>query len=173
MWRTFGLQTLSGSAQPILGDKLTAAALITQGGAVAQLTVGSTANNKYQRGDRLVLDPLQSNQDIVLVTGILSSTVLLVTSQDAKLQAHATNAIIQLAISFADLIVQCPSGNANHLYLGADNTVTNSGVGNVIADIQPAGSFTDLGNHDNSYMTSDTWMAGTSTQNVIVAVRVV
>ena len=173
MWRTFGVQTLNGSAQPILGDVLTAAMTMTQSGTEAVLTVASTANNKYQRGDRLVLDPLQTNQDIVLVTDILSSTTLLVGSQNAKLQAHANGAIVQLAISHADVIVQASNTNGNPLYLGADNTVTKAGVGNVIAELFTGGSFSDLGNHNNAFMTSDMWMAGTNTQSVIVAVRVV
>lgn len=173
MWRTFGIQTLNGSAQPILGDVLTAALEITQDGTIGILTVASTANHKYQQGDRLVLDPLLSNQDIVLVTEIISSTQLLVSSQNAKLKAHASNAIVQLAISCANTIMQATSGNANPVWVGSDNTVTNAGGGNVIGSMNGGGTFGDTGHDLNIFTTADLWMAGTNTQTVIVAVEVI
>jgi len=173
MWRTFGVQTLTGSAQPILGDVLTAAAEITQDGTVAILTVGSTANKKYQQGDRLVLDPLQSNQDIVLVTEIISSTQLLCTSQNSKLHTHASNAIVQLAISCANTIMQAPSTNTEPVWVGTDNTVTNAGAGNAIGVMNAGGTFGDTGHDLNLFNTADLWMAGTASQTVIVAVEII
>lgn len=172
MWRTFGLQTLSGTAQPLLGDKLTAALPIAPNGVDPILTVASTTN--YQQGDRIVIDPGLNTQDEVLVITIKSSTQMQCSLQGATMHAHAVNAVLQLDIPAAEIIVQTSSGAANSVFLGTDSTVTNVGGGKAFYEVIPGQPFrmTNSGQY-NSVRTNDAWMAGTATQTVIVAAQVI
>lgn len=173
MWRTFGAQTLNGNAQPLLGDKLTAALAVPLHGIDPILTVANTAI--YQDGDRITIDPLQTNQDSVLVTSILSPTTMQCTSQGATIHAHAVNAILQLDLVCAEVMVQAKSTNANSLFLGTDNTVTSAGGGNVVQELTPGGTPFRMTNSAqyNTVRTNDLWMAGTAAQIAIVAAQVI
>ena len=173
MWRTFGAQILTGAAQPLFGDKLTAALAIPPHEVDPVLTVASTAI--YQTGDRIVIDPLQTNQDEVLVIRIINGTTMQCSSQGASMHAHAVNAILQLDLVCADVMVQAKSTNANSVFLGVDNTVTNAGAGNVVLEVTPGGAPFRMTNNGqwNSVRTNDLWMAGTATQVAIVSAQVI
>lgn len=129
MVRTFGLQTLTGIAQPVIGDVTTAAVAVPFEGQDALITVANSAI--YQVGDRIVLDPLTVNSTEYIVERIPSGTTLLARSHGNAF-AHASGAIIQLAPVCLDLVVLPNAGGAGPIFIGADNTITNAPAGNVI-----------------------------------------
>jgi hypothetical protein len=170
MWRTFRKQALTGAAQPIFGDKLTAAMAIPPDGVDPVVTVADTSI--YWEGDRFTIDADQANADTVLITHIKSGTQMQVTSQGAPYHAHAINAIIALAIPATEILI---TGNASTLYLGTDNTITAVGGGNVIAAILPGAGFRDTYSANwNTVRTDDLWMAGAGvSDSAIVAAQVI
>ena len=171
MFRTFGVQTLSGNAQNLLQDKLTAAFVIPIATVDPIMTVANTA--LYQVGDRITLDPGQADADTVLVETILSSTTMQVSSQGAMLHAHANNTIIALDLCSGIILVTPIVGNAGTLWLGADNTVTNAGGGSAFLPLTGGSSY-NLGQGQwNVLRTTDAWMAGTLNDKVAVAAYVV
>jgi hypothetical protein len=170
MWRTFRKQALTGAAQPIFGDKLTAAMAIPPSHVDPIINVADTTI--YQQGDRITLDAGQANADTVLITTIKSGTQMQVTSQGAPYHAHAANAIIALALPATEILI---SGNAGTLYLGTDNTITAVGGGNVMYVILPGAGFRDTYSANwNTVRTDDLWMAGAGiSDSAIVAAQVI
>ena len=172
MWRTFGIQALTGSAQPLFSDKLTAAMAIPPFGVDPILHVANTA--KYQQGDRINIEPGTANQDTVLVTTILSGTTMQVTSQGAPYHAHATNSLLELDIPATEVTIQGKSTNGNSVWIGADNTITAAGGGNAIHELIPSGDFrmTQSGQF-NTIRTSDAWVAGNLSDSFIPAAEII
>lgn len=170
MFRTFGVVTLSGSAQPLLPDKLTAAMAIPPSGVDPIITVADTT--KYQDGDRITLDPGNADADTVLVTAILTSTTMRVTSQGAPYHAHANNTVIALDLC-SGIILISPIANSGNLWIGADKTVTNAGGGSAFLPLV-GGTFYNLGQGQwNVVRTTDMWMAGVLNDTVAIGVYVV
>ncbi len=179
MFRTFGLQTLTGASQPLFGDKITAALPIPPAGIDPIVTVANTAI--YQAGDRFTIAPDTASADTLLVTTILTSTTMQCTSQGgAPLHAHSVNAIIALSIPCAELIVQLKDGTTGNAVLGSDNTVTATPGGNVVAIIYKttAGTPTTPFRATNSatfnmVRTDDLWIIGTANDTFIAAAEVI
>ena len=65
MIRSWGKVTISGFAQPWFGDVLTAAVGLPNAGGIIPVPVASTT--RYKVGDRIYLDPGQTNQDLLLI----------------------------------------------------------------------------------------------------------
>ena len=171
MWRTFGVLTLSGSAQPLMPDKLTAAMPIPPDGVDPIMTVANTAI--YQVGDRITLDPGQTDADTVLVGTILTSTRMSVSSQGATLHAHANNTVIALDLCSGIILISPLSGNTGTLWIGADSTVTNVGGGSAFLPLVGGSSY-NLGQGQwNVVRTTDQWLAGTLNDKVAIGVYVV
>ena len=171
MFRTFGVQTLTGNAQNLLQDKLTADFVISIATVDPVMTVADTT--KYQVGDRITLDPGQSDADTVLVGTILGPTTMKVSSQGAMLHAHANNTIIALDLCSGIILVTAIIGNSGTVWLGADNTLTNIGGGSAFLPITAGGSY-NLGQGQwNVVRSTDAWMAGTLNDKVAVAAYVV
>ena len=169
MWRTFRKQVLTGAAQPIFGDKLTAAMAIPIDGVDPIIHVADTTI--YQDGDRIVIDAGQATADTVRIVTRPTATTMQVTSEGAPYHAHAVNAIIALSISCTEILF---SGNGSALYLGTDNTITNTGGGNVVYEILPGASFRETYSANwNTVRTSDLWMAGSLSDTTIVAAQVI
>jgi hypothetical protein len=170
MWRTFGVQTLNGSAQPLLGDKLTAAMAIPPANVDPILTVADTT--KYQDGDRITIDPGNTDSDEVMVVAILSPTTMQVTSQGAPYHAHAVNTVIALDLVCGIVLIN-PIAVAATLWIGADKTVTNAGGGSAFIPLT-AGSSYNLGQGQwNVLRSTDQWMAGGNGDTVGIGVYVV
>jgi hypothetical protein len=168
MIRTFGKQTLNGSAQPWFGDVLTAAFTPPTFDNPGLLTVANTA--RYLVGDRIILGAGSAGQNIVIVDRIFSGTVLWVHSEGgAALKAWVNGSIIALDIACAMVAIQASGANSADIWIGSDNTVTNAGAGNAIADLTAYGVFA-YGNNPqwNAVRTSDGWMAGANTNTVLV-----
>ena len=170
MWRTFRKQALTGSAQPIFGDKLTAAMAVPINGVDPVITVADTTI--YWEGDRITIDAGQATADTVRIIKKLTATTMQVNNEGAPLHAHAVNAIIALAIPATEILI---SGNGGAVYLGTDNTVTSTGGGNVIYEILPGASFRDTYTANwNTVRTDDLWMAGGGvSDSAIVAAQVI
>jgi hypothetical protein len=125
------------------------------------------------------LDPFQANQDLLLVGGIASSTVLNCTSEGgAPTHTHTTSAIIMLSLACLDVIVQNLSTVV--LWLGTDNTVsgTVTPAGSAFYGLQPvtspaeANSFREAGSIGNTDVcrTNDMWMIGASGTALVSAI---
>jgi hypothetical protein len=172
MLRTFGVQTLTGAAQPWFGDVLTAAFSPTgiNKSGFYLVTVANTA--KYQIGDRIVLGAGQVGANILLVEKIVSGTVLGCASEgDATVAAWPNGTIIAMDIACAQVIFQAPTSNADPVYLGTDNTVTNAGAGTSFGWCYPGGQYNFGVAQWNTLRTSEGWMAGTASDKVgVVAV---
>jgi hypothetical protein len=170
MWRTFGVQTLSGVAQPLLGDKLTAAMAIPPASVDPIITVANTA--LYQDGDRITIDPGNTDSDEVMVVNIISPTTMQVTSQGAPYHAHAVNTVIALDL-VCGLVLINPVAVAASLWIGADKTVTNVGGGSAFLPLIGGSSY-NLGQGQwNVLRSTDQWMAGTGGDTVGIGVYVV
>jgi hypothetical protein len=168
MIRSWGLVTLTGDAQPWFGDVTTAAVGLPSSNGIIPVTVASTT--KYQVGDRIVLDPDETNADTLLIDSIPSSTVLNCQIEGAAIShTHLNGAIIMLSIACMDVIIQ--SNAAAVVWLGSDNTVTAAG-GSAFYQLAatPSAPFreSNCGDH-NVVRTSDGWMIGTASQTVGVA----
>jgi hypothetical protein len=169
---TFGKQTLTGAAQPLFTDTLTASLAVPPHDVDPILTVADTT--KYQVGFRISIDPGQSDVDLVKVVAILSPTTMRCSYEGATGHPHAVNTVIGLAIAAAEITIQPSSGDANSVFLGTDNTVTNVGGGKTFYEVIPGQPYrmTNSGQY-NTVNTADAWMAGTSAQTVIVSALVI
>ncbi len=176
---TFGVQTLTGNAQPVLGDVLTAALanpFETTNDPVA--TVANTAI--YQVGFRITIDPETVSQDSYKIIKILSATTMQLSLEGSKGHNHANGAIIQLAIAASDICVQALNGGAGAVVIGADNTVTAVPGGSAVFVLDKTTSptennvwrMTDSGQY-NPVNTADAWMIGTAGDKVIVYALVI
>lgn len=168
--RTFGPITLTGTAQPIIGDVTTAAVVAALDGQPALITVANTAI--YQQGDRIVLEPLTNNSDAYRVSTINSSTVLGCVPE-AVPKAHASGVIVQLTVACADAVVIPVDGGAQAVFIGSDNTVTSAGAGNTIDRLDKTAAGTEAnafhlggGVDGNVFQTGDVWMCGTGADKV-------
>lgn len=169
MVRSWGVVALTGAAQPWFGDLTTAAVGLGSAQGIIPVTVASTT--RYRVGDRIILDPGQTDQDCLLVDTIFSSTVLNCRSEgEAKTHTHVTSTVLQLAIPCMDVIIQ--SNAAAAVWLGSDSTVTAAG-GSAFFRVDPTPStpFRLAGSigGSNNVRSSDGWMIGTSTQTVAVS----
>jgi hypothetical protein len=176
MIRSWGAVTLTGAAQPVFGDVTTAAVGLPSGAGIIAVTVASTT--RYRVGDRIYLDPFQANQDLLLVGGIASSTVLNCTSEGgAPTHTHTTSAIIMLSLACLDVIVQSGASAGHAIVLGSDNTVTATPGGSAFYVIQPftapaeGNSFRLAGSIGNTDVcrTNDMWMIGTAADIALVS----
>jgi hypothetical protein len=150
---------------------------LPEGNGVIPVTVGSTT--RYRVGDRIVLDPEQTNQDTLLVERIVSGTVMNCNSEsNVPTHTHASGAIIQLSIAVIDVILQAPNGNAAAVWIGSDDTVTVAGgsafyeLPATTAPAQPAEFRQSQSGGYNIARTSDGWMIGTAADKVGVAAEV-
>lgn len=172
MIRSWGVVTLGSVAVPWFGDATTAAVALPPVTGEISVTVASTT--RYKAGDRIVLDPELTNQDILLVDSVSSSTVLKCRIEGgATPHTHLNGALIMLSIACMDVIIQNLS-TADDVYLGTDNTVVANGgsmfydLGFAATGAKPVfriGSSTDF----NTNRSSDGWMIGTSGQTVAVS----
>jgi hypothetical protein len=177
MIRSWGKVTLTGFAQPWFGDVLTAAVGLPNGAGIIAVNVASTT--RYKVGDRIYLDPGQTNQDLLLIDSIPSSTVLNCRSEGQTTNTHANGALVQLHLSVIDVQIQAVDGNAGAVWLGSDNTVTASGGGSAFRQLQkvtggqtPNEWRSGYGIDHNESMTSDGWMCGTSTDYALFMAEV-
>lgn len=172
MIRSWGIVTLTGAAQPIVGDKITAAFVVPAAGQLAKVQVASTT--RYQVGDRIILGAGQTGANILKVVQIISGTILGCESEgDAVLSAWVVNTIIQLSIACSIIKFQAITGNAGGVWIGSDNTVTNVGGGSAFEEILGGGNDSIGQPPANSIRSSEGWMAGTLNDKVGVAVVVV
>jgi len=173
MLRSFGLQVLTGSAQPAFGDKITAAFVPPPDISKAfKLTVANSA--LYVNGDRIILGWGQAGANALLVIGQPDSTHILCMSEGgAKLKSWVVNSIISLDIACANVVFNLIVGNAGATWLGADSTVTNVGGGTAFWSGN-GGSFYNLaGGPYNVLRTSEASMAGTLNDKVGVVAIVI
>lgn len=164
MLRTFGVQTATGSAQPLFSDVTTAAIAIPSDGYPIRVPVGNTAI--YQVGDRIILGVGQTQNNILLVEGLSVPTgagfLLCKSEGDAPVKPYPTAIPIALSIAAMEVIVQADTANAGIMYVGADNTVTSAGVGSVVYELSQSLEpfrMTNSGSH-NVVRTTDAWIAG-------------
>lgn len=179
--RTFGLQTIgAGTSQPLFGDVMTAAMVLPTDTFDGRITVANT--KIYEAGDRLILDPEATDQDVVLVDSIASATVLNVRSEgNLELKPHASGTVISLAIAATLVRVQTNIGNAAVMWLGADKTVTAAGAGLAFWQLghvaAAAGAVADSYTYEaasinNGVNTNHIWVAGTAADKFLAVAEV-
>lgn len=172
MIRTWGFQTLNGNAQPLFGDKITAAfnALKAHNGLYV-LTVANAA--LYVIGDRIILGVASGSTTNCLLVEELDTTNNLVycaSEGDAPVSAWANNTQLMLDIACYGLVIQPAVANANPVYLGTDSTVTKTGGGTAfyelvnVSSAQPNSFSFWKYDGQNPIRSSEIWLAGTSTQ---------
>jgi len=174
MIRSWGVLTLTGSAQPCFGDTTTAAVPLPDSFGKIAVTVASTS--RYQGGDRIIVAPETNTQDILKIDSIASSTVLNCQSEgNAKTHTHPTSTQILLSIACAEIMVQNFSSASNVVWLGTDNTVTSSGGGSAFGQALPGDIPYRFSNsvQFNAIRTSEPWMSGTNGQTCGIAAIVV
>jgi len=176
MIRTWGFQSLTGNAQPLFGDKITAAfSNLQQPNGFYFVAVANAA--QYQAGDRIILGAGSAGENILLVGGINTSTnILSCTSEgNAPVSNWVVNTIIALSIACYGIQIQAAGANGNPIYIGADSSVTNSGGGSAfyelvnVASGQPNSWSLFKYDGQNPLRTTEAWLAGTSTQKFAVA----
>jgi hypothetical protein len=120
-------------------------------------------------GDRIYLDPGQTDQDLLLIDTIPSGTVLNCRSEgEAKTHTHVTNTIIALSIACSEILLTALTNNAGLTWLGSDSTVTVGG-GSGFTYITASGSY-NLGFPQwNAIRSTEAWMIGTSGDKIGVA----
>ena len=172
MIRSWGLVTLTGSAQPCFSDVTTAAVGLAAGDGSIPVTVASTT--RYRAGDRIILNPGQSDADTVIVQYINSATVLTCYSEDGvTTNTHISGTIIALSIACSEILLTSQVGNAGTAWIGSDSTVTNAGAGSAFTYMS-AGGFYNLGSPTwNMLRSTEAWMAGTASDKVGVAAIVI
>ena len=175
MIRSWGIVTLTTAAQPWFYDITTAAVALPDGNGIIKVTVASTT--KYQVGDRIQVDPGQTDQDTLLVELIFSATVLYCKSEgNAKTHTHVTSTVICLDIACMDVLITNFSA-ADKVFIGSDSTVTATPGGSAFTAI---GDYTSPASPSvfrlagsiggaNTCRTTDGWMIGTNGQTVGVA----
>lgn len=175
MIRPWGVQSLTGVAQPWFGDVLTAAFAPVGDGGPQKVTVASTTF--YQVGDRIILGIGQANPTVLMVDRKFSATVLYCHSEGgAPIKAWASTTIIALAINVALISFQGVDGNTSAIWLGQDNTVTVAG-GSAFRQIQKvaAASIPDWYDYrtatggQNSINTDIGWMIGTAADKIVIS----
>ena len=177
MIRTWGFQTLTGSAQPWFGDKLAAA--FSNLKATNGFYFVSVANAaQYAIGDRIILGYGGSSPTNCLLVGGINTTtnILSCTSEgDAPVSNWPINTQIALDIACYGIQIQPALANAAPIFLGADSTVTNIGGGSAFYELyevttaQPNSWSVWKYDGQNPLRTTEGWLAGTSTQKFAVA----
>lgn len=175
MLRSWRLRALVGTtAVPVFGDVLTAAVAIPPESGLALITVADTT--LYRVGDRIVVDPLQTNRDSYRIATIVTGTTMRGYLEGATGHTHASAALVQLAIACQDVVATGVPANAAATFIGSDNTVTNAGLGNVVgvlekvdAGVQPPSfHLNGIGvTGQNPFNTAEMWMAGGAADGII------
>ena len=175
MIRTWGQQTLTGSAQPLFGDKITAAFVnIKQTNGFYFMFVANAS--KYQIGDRIILGYGGSSPtNVLMVNAVNTSTNILscISEGDAPVSAWPVNTQIVLSIACAQLLIQSATGNSGNIWFGSDSTVTNSGGGSAFAEILAGGAYTFGIAQWNVLRTTEAWMAGTASDKAGIAAIII
>ena len=159
---SWGLQTLTGNAQPLFGDVLTAAFVNLQA-TNGFYFVNVAKASQYQIGDRIILGyGGASPTNCLMVSGVNTGTNTLSCQSEgnAPVSAWPVGTQIVLDNACAQLSVQAPSSNTGGVWFGSDSTVTNVGGGSAFALIVPGGSYSFGEAGWNTIRTSEAWMSG-------------
>jgi hypothetical protein len=163
MIRSWGLQTITGAAQPLFGDKLTAAFKnLKQPNGFYFVPVAKAS--QYQIGDRIVLGfGGSSPTNCLMVNAVNTSTNVLscISEGDAPVSNWPSGTQIVLSIACAVLRMNNITNNSGSIWEGSDSTVTNVGGGSAFQEILVSGSDNFGVEQWNAIRTSDMWVAGT------------
>lgn len=181
MVRTWGFQTVSGNAQPLFGDVLSAAfsgQAASKSGlyAVSVAAVLFGTSPKYMQGDRIVLGFGGSTPTNILLVQTVDTVhnILYCKSEgDAPVAAWAINTQIALSISCAQIAINSKLSNAGNIEIGNDSTVTNTGGGSAFAEATPGGSYSYGIAQFNALLTTELWFAGTANDAAGVAAIII
>jgi hypothetical protein len=173
MVRSWRFITMTGSAQPLFGDLLTAAFTGKRGKEGLYLaTVADTT--KYQVGDRVIFGFGQAKPNLLMVDQLVSSTVLGLASEgNASVSAWGNGAQLCLSIACAQIVAQAAVLNAGNTYFGNDNTVTNTGGGSAFGEAGPSSSWNYGVGQWNIVRTSEIWIAGAASDKLGVSAVVI
>jgi hypothetical protein len=175
MIRSWGLQTLTGNAQPTFGDILTAAfSNLKADNGFYSVKVAKAS--QYQIGDRIILGfGGASPTNCLMVGAVNTSTNILscISEGNAPVSNWPNGTQIVLSLACAGLTVFVPLSNAGGIWLGSDSTVTNVGGGTAFYELVQSGAYPEGIPQWNTIRTSDIWMAGTAADKAGVAAIIV
>ena len=172
MIRSWRFITMTGAAQPLFGDVLTAAFSNRAVNGLYQATVADTT--KYQVGDRVLFGFGQTNPNLLMVDQIVSATVLGLASEGGAAVASWINGSqLCLSIACAQVIAQSKAANAASAYVGSDSTVTNVPGGSAFGEVVVGNYWNYGGAPYNVVRTSELWIAGTASDKFGISALVV
>jgi hypothetical protein len=175
MIRSWGLQTLTGSAQPLFGDVLTAAfSNLKATNGFYFVKVAKAA--QYQLGDRIILGfGGGSPTNCLMVGGVNTSTNVLscISEGDAPVSNWPNGTQIALSVACSVFRINNIVGNAGNIWEGSDSTVTNVGGGSAFQQISPGGSDNFGQPQWNTLRTDEMWIAGTASDKIGVAAIII
>lgn len=174
MIRSWGQVTLTGAAQPLFGDVLTAA-FSNLAPTNGFYTVKVASTTRYQIGDRIILGVGSGSPTNVLMVGqILNSTTLYCISEGcAAVSNWPINTLIALDLACAYIEIQSTLGNAGVIWLGSDSTVTNVGGGSAFKEVTQGGSAPYGLPQWNTLRTNELWFAGTASDKAGVSAVII
>lgn len=169
--RGFGSQTLTGTAQPLLGTTLTAGLLITpdqytgtldprSNQSITTATVASSSN--FTKGDRVLVGVAAGPFDQGEVVGVIDATHIQITKLS---KPHATGELVILSIQSQAISLLSGTGT---LYIGGDSTV--SSTSKTLAWSLLTGQSYDWGRSGagNLLGTGSIWVQGTAADSYLV-----
>lgn len=167
MIRSWGITVLTGAAQPVFGDVLTAAFVPPTGNNFGVLTVASTT--RYQVGDRIILGAGNAAPNVVMVQGIKDATHLNVVAEaGGTLKPWVNGTLIALAIACFKIEVNPVAGDGAAVWIGSDNTVTAAPAGSAFAQIPWS---IEKSTGQNPINTDCAWMIGAGSVGVAAHVN--
>lgn len=174
MIRSWGQVTLTGSAQPLFGDVLTAA-FSNLAPTNGFYTVKVASTTRYQVGDRIILGVGSGSTTNCLMVGqIPNATTLYCTSEgNAPVSNWNNGTLIALDLACAYIEIQSTIGNAGIIWLGSDNTVTNVGGGSAFKQVTQGGSAPYGQPQWNTIRTNELWFSGTASDKAGVSAVII
>ena len=175
MIRSWGLQTLTGSAQPLFGDVL-AAAFSNLKAPNGFYFVKVAKASQYQSGDRIILGFGGASPTNCLMVGAVNAVTNVLSCRsegDAPVSNWPNGTQIVLSVACAVLRMNNIGSNSGSIWEGSDSTVTNTGGGSAFQEILTSGSDNFGVEQWNAIRTSDLWVAGTLNDKIGAAAIII
>jgi hypothetical protein len=164
--RGFGVQTVTGTPQPLFGTTLTAAFNVTPDSHTgltdprsqpSSVLAAVTSSTNFRISDRVMLGAAGGPYDWGKIVAIPDATHVRI--QGLSTVHHASGEWLFLAIDCAHIEI---TANASTLYIGEDNTV-GAGSATLYKILLPGGIYTTpSGVEGNMFGTSHYWVLGTA-----------
>lgn len=177
MKRQFGYASLTagGTPQPVFGSTTTAAVGPVGSRAnnlqsIPVASYGISTNFGFRQGDWVILDPLGTHPERLLVLAVPDLTHIKVQGVEFT---HNSGVFVQLADQVFSVYIQCKPGNSGAIYIGgqgmsvASNVYYAELISVSASGVQPI-EFSDyIGDGSNTLDTADFWFDGTTGDKIL------